>query len=153
MQIVWGKTEDAPALAQVFYDAVRLGPSPYTEAERMAWVPEVPDANAFATRLAAHQVAAAKVKGQLVGFMTLDATGYIDLVFILNAYRGQGIFRALFAVIEEKANAQALPRLSTHASLTAQPAFQAMGFSVIQHETVTRAGEELRRAEMEKHLT
>jgi hypothetical protein len=34
----------------------------------------------------------------------------------------------------------------------AEPAFRAAGFRVIQHETVTIAGQELRRSEMEKYL-
>ena len=44
------------------------------------------------------------------------------------------------------------PRLWTFASLMAQAPFQAVGFRVINFETVERAGEVLPRAEMEKVL-
>ena len=55
--------------------------------------------------------------------------------------------------LEATARAEWEPRLWTHASLMAQPAFAALGFAVIQHETVARAGQTLSRAQMEKPLT
>lgn len=143
---------DAPALAQVFYNAIRRGPSPYTDAQRAAWLPAVPDTEAFAQRLAAQSVALSERDGSPIGFMTLAADGYVDLAYILHAERGAGVFGRLFQMIEQRAHGQGNERLWTHASLLAQPAFRKHGFSIIQHETVTRSGEVLARAEMEKAL-
>ncbi|WP_300033474.1 GNAT family N-acetyltransferase [uncultured Roseobacter sp.] len=143
---------DAPALAQVFFRAVREGDSPYTEAERQAWMPHPPDPDRWAARLGALDCVLFRDGNEAVGFMTTEPGGYIDLAFILPAHRGRGVFRALYSEIEARARRAGEARLWTHASLMAQPAFQAVGFHVIQHETVERAGQHLRRAEMEKGL-
>ena len=39
-----GGIGDAAQLADVFFAAVREGPSPYTEAQRAAWLPDKPTA-------------------------------------------------------------------------------------------------------------
>ncbi len=153
MQIRKAAISDASVLADVFYRAVREGPSPYSQAQRAAWMPRPPGREAFAERLAAKQVLLGEDRGAIIGFMTLETGGYIDLAYILPAYRGRGVFRALFSEIETLARQENEARLWVHASLMAQPAFQAVGFLVMHHETVERAGQILARAQMEKHLT
>lgn len=145
--IRWARPQDADPLAQVFYAAVRKGDSPYTEAQRAAWVPALPSG---AARLMPLHIAVAEVSGRPVGFMSIEQGGYIDLAFIHPAHHGTGLFRQMYTWIEGWAAAQQEPRLWTHASLMAQPAFRAMGFLVIHHETVARNGQSLRRAKMEK---
>ena len=145
--------QDAAALSQVFFDAVRDGPSPYTQAQRMAWMPQAPAPEVFADRLRAQHVVLAEAKGTVVGFMTLAEDGYLDLAYILPSHRGSGLFGMLYRKLEAAARELGIARLHTHASLMAQPAFRKVGFLTIQNETVERAGEHLQRAEMEKHLT
>ncbi len=153
MQIRKATDADALDLAQVFFAAVREGPSPYTEAQRAAWLPHPPERDAFAVRLASKHVFLCEEIDGVIGFMTLEETGYIDLAYIRAGYRNRGVFRALFAAVEETARVHAMPRIWVHASLMAQPAFRAMGFLVMHHETVERSGQQLARALMEKHLT
>ena len=151
--IRWATPEDAALLADVFFRSVREGDSPYTQAQRIAWMPKAPETGPFAQRLAKKECVLKEVDGEPVGFMTVEPGGYVDLAFILPQYRGQGIFRALYEAIEDRARDTGERRLHTHASLMAEPAFRTVGFRVIQRETVERAGEFLRRAEMEKVLT
>ena len=153
MQIRQATEGDAAALSDVFFRAVREGPSPYSAAQRAAWVPEPPAAARFAERLARKFVVLSGDAGAVTGFMTLEAGGYIDLAFILPAARGCGTFGALYAAVEAEARVWEEARLWTHASLMAQPAFAARGFVVMHHETVERAGQSLACARMEKHLT
>ncbi len=94
----------------------------------------------------------AEVEGAVVGFMSIEPGGYIDLAFIRPEHWGRGLFRQMFDLVEAHARGAGEARLWTHASLTAQPAFRAMGFSTIHHETVARNGESLQRAKMEKTL-
>lgn len=152
MQLRWAKDQDAAALADVFFRSVRDGQSPYTQAQREAWMPMVPDIDKFRQRLADMHVVLACSDTQPVGFLAMQPDGYIDLAYILEGHRKRGLFRQLFDILEKKAASLGLARLRVHASLTAQPAFRAVCFSVIQHETVERAGQFLRRAEMEKTL-
>ena len=144
---------DADALGLVMYDAIRSGPSRYTQAQRTAWQEQAPAGASWAARLAAQQVWVAQGQGDVLGFLTLDETGYIDLAFVRAAAQGTGVFSALYAALEAAAVDDGLTRLWTHASLMAQPAFEARGFRAIAHETVDRNGEVLARAEMEKTLT
>jgi putative acetyltransferase len=64
-----------------------------------------------------------------------------------------GLFRRLFDMIEDKARSQNEPRLWTHASLMAEPAFAAVGFVVVERQLVPIGDESLERAMMEKFLT
>ena len=144
--------EDATVLAQLMFDAVREGDSPYSTAQRQAWMPHVPDSIVFADRLRTQDVAVAERHSRPVGFASLTRSGYIDLFFILAAFRGHGVFRALYRMLEDRAVDRGMRKITTHASLMAQPNFQRMGFLIIQHEVVDREGQMLKRAEMEKRL-
>lgn len=144
--IRWANPAEYDALGRVMYDAIRQGRSPYTPAQRRAWLPAPNAGPGWAARLAAQRVAVAE---GLTGFMTLDDFGQIDLAFILPGARGKGLFRALLGALEFVATT---PRLTTHASLAAIGPFAAMGFSELRRESVVRAGETLGRALMEKQL-
>jgi putative acetyltransferase len=134
------------------YDAVHHGRSHYSPAQSAAWVPEPPASPAWSAKLNLQRVAVAARTGGPVGFMTLGTGGYIDLAYIAPDFQGSGLFRQLYAMIERAARDDGISRLTVHASLMAQPAFLAVGFRVIRHETVSRAGQLLARAEMEKVL-
>lgn len=153
MELRWARETDAAVLADIFYRAIREGPSLYSEVQRRAWMDAPPDTAQFARKLEAAHVAVACEDEKPIGFMACDPSGYVDLAFILPQARGQGVFRGLYDMIERQLRNDGVAQLRTHASLTAEPAFAAMGFSVIQHETVERAGVDLPRAEMEKRLT
>ena len=144
---------EAEALGHVMWDAIHAAPSRYTPAQRTAWLPAPPGGDGWQNKLAGQDVWVAEDGQAPVGFLTLAAAGYIDLAYTRAAAQGRGVFTALYRALEHQARAQSLPRLWTHASLMAQPAFAAVGFHVIAHETVTRSGEVLARAEMEKVLT
>lgn len=145
---------DTAKLAAVFFKSIRTGESPYTEAQRAAWLPAQPTVGAFADRIAGLYVVVAEEGRDTVGFMAMrPCDGYVDLAFIVPEARGKGAFRHMLEIIEQYALDIRLQRLWTHASLMAEPAFQAQGFSVIQHEMVDCADQKLPRAEMEKHLT
>lgn len=149
----WATPADYDAFADIMFDAVRNGPSLYTDAQRAAWVPERRGGEEWAARLDGQVVAIARDETRAVGFMSLAEQGYIDFAYIRPDAQGTGLFRRLFAMIEERALSQNEPRLSVHASLMAQPAFDAVGFSVVEHEVVEIGAESFQRARMEKALS
>lgn len=146
------ETADFDALGHVMFDAIRCGPSPYSTAQRVAWIAEPPSGAAWHEKLAAQFVVAGFADKAPVGFVTLCANGYLDLAYIVPAARGAGLFQRLYAQVERHATAQGMVRIWVHASLMAQPAFTGLGFNVVQHEAVERAGQTLARAMMEKRL-
>lgn len=148
----WATPTDYDSLGDIVFDAVRNGPSKYTEAQRAAWVPERRHGEDWAARLEGQVIAIARDGNRAVGFMSLAPEGYIDFAFIRPDAQGTGLFRRLFAMIEDKARSQNAPRLWTHASLMAEPAFAAMGFTTIERQLVPIGNEHFKRAMMEKPL-
>lgn len=148
----WATSTDYDDLGDIVFDAVRNGPSKYTQSQSAAWVPVRRGGPEWAERLKGQVIAIARDATRATGFMSLAAQGYIDFAFIRPEAQGTGLFRRLFIMIEDKARSQKEPRLWTHASLMAEPAFAAVGFSVLEREVVELGDEILARAKMEKAL-
>ena len=147
-----GTPADYAALAEVMFDAVRNGRSEYTKAQREAWVPEIRSGDTWTNRLAAQDLFVAEDENQIVGFMSLTDEGYIDFAYIRPTAQGTGLFRQLYESLEQHANSISLHRLWVHASLMAQPAFSAMGFEILEEQSVEIGNQALRRFELEKSL-
>ena len=150
--LTWATPADHAALADVIFDAVRYGPSKYTEAQRVAWVPERRSGPEWDARLAAKDIAIGRDGTHITGLMSIEPGGYIDFAFIRPEAQGTGLFRALFDVVEAHARAVQEPRLWVHASLMAEPAFAAVGFAVTERQIVQIGGPDFKRALMEKTL-
>lgn len=148
----WATARDHDLLADIMFDSVRHGESRYTERQRAAWVPARRSGPEWTARLRGQEIVVAEQDGQAVGFVSLAAGGYIDFAYIRPGAQRTGLFRQLVARISERAAARGEPRLWTHASLMAQPAFERLGFRATRRETVVIGGERLDRFEMEKRL-
>ena len=139
-------------LGQLMFDAVRNGPSAYTELQRAAWVSQPRNGPDWTARLDGQVVYVAESLDQVAGFMSLAKEGYIDFAYIRPQNRGSGLFRMLYEKIETLASANHFGQLWVHASLNAQPAFAAMGFTVSRKESVRIGDQTLDRFEMQKRL-
>ncbi len=84
----WATEADFDALADVMFAAVREGESPYTEAQRQAWVPEPRRGSEWRTRLSAQDIIVAEADGRLLGFMSLAEGGGFCLYQSRSAARG-----------------------------------------------------------------
>ncbi|MEV8468624.1 GNAT family N-acetyltransferase [Fluviibacterium sp. DFM31] len=145
---------DAPALRGIFTEAVQVGArAQYSAAQRDAWSGAAqhcpPD---WGDRLGDHLTFVAEQDGDPVGFMTLGRDGHLDLAFVLPQVMGQGVADALHDRILAEAQARGLSRLTTEASLRAQPFFRRMGWRLVAHQTVEIRGQRLDNAVMEKPL-
>ena len=152
-QINWATPTDHAELADVIFDAVRNGPSKYTQAQRAAWMPERRSGPEWDARLAAKSIAIGRDAARILGLMSIENGDYIDFAFIRPEAQGTGLFRALFNMVEAHARAAGELRLWVHASLMAQPAFAAVGFSVVEHQVVQIGDQDFKRALMEKLLS
>ena len=131
-----GGTADHQRLGEIMYLAVRTGQSPYSETQRSAWVGAPRHGEDWSERLSAQVIFIAEADRAALGFMTLAGEGYLDFAYILPEARGLGVFRQLYGCVEAQARQTGEPRIWVHASLMAEPAFTAMGFNVIERETV-----------------
>ena len=145
--------DDALPTGQIYFDAVRLGTRDhYNETQRKAWAPQVPDKEDWCGRLASQTTMVAEFADTVVGFMTLNDDGYIDLAFVAPKFIGKGVAKKLYDHILAVAVAQGMGRLHTEASLLAKPFFERQGWSVVKRQSVRTRGVQLTNFVMEKHL-
>ena len=77
------RDDDAAAAARVFFDAVHHAPgNRYDAAQLRAWTAAPPDTRTWRQRLASQTCFVAERQGAVIGFMTIDRDGYIDLAFV-----------------------------------------------------------------------
>jgi putative acetyltransferase len=148
----WASAGDHAELADIMFDAVRNGESRYTEAQRAAWVPARRSGPDWTARLQKQEIILAEQEGRSVGFVSLADGGYVDFAYIRPEAQHSGLFRRLLSRIVDRAIAKGEPRLWTHASLMAEPAFERLGFSVTRREQVTIGEQSFDRCEMEMRL-
>ncbi|MBW3090236.1 GNAT family N-acetyltransferase [Bifidobacterium miconisargentati] len=74
----------------------------------------------------------------IAGFIDLDETGYIDMLFVDPSHTRQGVASTLLAEAERHAAAHGISGLSVHASITARLFFEHHGFHVegIRHPAI-----------------
>ncbi|MDJ0639405.1 MAG: GNAT family N-acetyltransferase [Paracoccaceae bacterium] len=153
MEVRTFETRDAEALGMVFHRAVREGArARYGDTQTLAWSPAPPSGKAWAARLGAADTVVAEKDGEALGFMTVDEGGYLDLAFVVPEVMGQGVADTLYAVLESRARARRVARLTTQASLLAEPFFARHGWSVTRRQEVEMRGVVLQNAWMEKPL-
>ena len=151
-QFRWASAGDDALLADIMFDAVRNGESRYTEAQRAAWVPAPRSGPDWSSRLRRQEIIVAEQEGRALGFVSLADGGYVDFAYIRPEAQHSGLFRQLLERIVERAIAGGEPRLWTHASLMAEPAFERLGFTVTRREKVTIGEQGFDRCEMEMRL-
>ena len=147
------ETADAANLTSLFRDSVRgIAARDYTARQLQAWAPDVIDERAFGQRCETRITWVAEVDGRVAGFSDLEPDGHVGMLYVHPDWQRRGVARALLEHVEKTARRIDLRRLYTEASLTARPAFEAMGFRIIVAQTVTLRGESLMNYRMEKRL-
>ena len=140
---------DADACHDVFVAAVRRGAAQfYTEAQRAAWAPSDLSDPDWADHLAAQHIWVAEADGALVGFMSVEEDGHLDLAFVRPEWMGRSVAQALHDRIVQWAQPRDLGQLRTEASHLARRFFARRGWRVIEPETVMFHGESLERFRM-----
>jgi putative acetyltransferase len=148
----WADASDYDALGEVMFDAVRNGRSRYNERQRQAWAPEPRRGHAWNDRLSEQDIIVAQTANRILGFISCTREGYIDFAYIRPEAQHTGLFRELFEHIREQASARGLSSLWVHASLMAQPAFAAVGFTITGREEVAIGEERFDRFHMTRTL-
>ncbi|MBC9928601.1 MULTISPECIES: GNAT family N-acetyltransferase [unclassified Leucobacter] len=152
---------DAAETLEVFERSVRgLAGDAYSDEQVEAWVGSRTVAVWVAARVGQRiSVASAGPHGPLVGLVALDvqdpAAGvdaHLDLMFVVPEASRQGIASALLEWAMGEALACGAARMSTFASRTAVPFFEARGFVVEAERTVWRSGVELQNFAMSRSL-
>lgn len=139
--------EDCKELARLFFNTVHtVNAKDYTKQQLNAWATGTVDLEAWNRSLTKHFTLVAMENGIITGFGDMDATGYLDRLYVHRDFQGRGIASALCDRLEASVSGS----VTTHASITARPFFEKRGYRVIKEQQVERRGVLLTNFVMEK---
>lgn len=113
----------------------------YSERELNAWAPKHFDTKKFRTALSNCLNLAAFENGRLVGFISVERSGYINRLYTHKDFQRRGIAAKLFEEAQSWAKSNGIHELSLDSSKTAEGFYLKMGFekvgiSVMHHGDV-----------------
>lgn len=139
--------EDCKELARLFFNTVHtVNAKDYTKQQLNAWATGTVDLEAWNHSLTEHFTLVAMENGIITGFGDMDATGYLDRLYVHRDFQGRGIASTLCDRLEASVSGS----VTTHASITARPFFEKRGYRVIKEQQVERRGVLLTNFVMEK---
>lgn len=125
----------------------------YTQEQIKVWVDPMRSHEDWIASFQNHEGFVAKINQEIVGFIDMDDTGYLDRLYVSASYQGYGIGKKLVNAVYQIAQQKNLKKITTYASITAKPFFEHLGFSTIQKQTVWRHNVALTNFQMIKCLT
>ncbi|CAN7579476.1 GNAT family N-acetyltransferase [Caballeronia sp. LjRoot31] len=142
---------DLDAVISVFLRSVRgVASRDYDAGQIAAWAQV--DRDVWSRRRLDRPTWVGLIDGVIAGFIDLESSGHIDMLFVDPASQRRGVASALLDAVENAARVQRLAILDTDASITARPFFERHGFQVIRSQDVALRGQWLTNFRMEKQL-
>lgn len=154
MKIRKFKSKDSAATAELFRDTVRrVNSKDYSPEQINVWAPEDLENDAWLSRLEkAHIFVMESAIGAVLGFITIELDGYIDLLYVHADHQRRGVGSRLLAHAEKQAQICGIKRFHTEASITALPFFESHGFLVSKEQKARKQGVHFINYRMEKQL-
>ncbi len=144
---------DEAALLALFRTTIRtVNRRDYTDEQVQAWAPDDIDKGHWTRRIRGINPFVCESGARIVGYADVQDSGYIDHFFVHHEAQGQGVGKALFAAIFDKAKHKGITELTSQVSITARPFFEKMGFDVVQSQVVTMNDVELTNYRMRMSL-
>lgn len=129
---------DCKTIAELFFHTVHtINARDYTRQQLAAWATASVDLEEWNETFLAHNTIVAVKDSIIVGFGDIDASGYLDRLYVHKDYQGQGIGSAICDKLEGGVEVN---RIITHASITAKPFFVHRGYEIIKEQQVIRKG-------------
>lgn len=121
---------DIEACIELFHDTVRaINSRDYSLEQVKIWAPDNIDVNNQRWRLLLDNTSfVAELNNELVGFIDMACSGYLDRLYVHKDYQGKGIATVLLHQVEKSAREKEISEISTEASITAKPFFESRGF-------------------------
>lgn len=137
----------------LFYNTVHyVNCRDYNKDQLDAWAREDTDLDEWAGKLASNYSRLVEMNGRIVGFIALDKTGYLDLLYVHKDYQDLGVASLLLEDALDYARKNKIESISSHVSITARPFFQRRGFKLVEENTVELNNIKLENFLMEKRL-
>ncbi|MEN6621929.1 MAG: GNAT family N-acetyltransferase [Smithella sp.] len=140
MRIRQFQSKDAEGTANLYLDTVkRINSRDYSTEQIRAWISNDMDIDLWRFRLQKGLTYIAdSEEGELLGFISIDHDGHIDLIYCHADHQGQGIGSKLLKYVERQLKASGITCFFTEASITARPFFEKQGFKVIKEQRVQK---------------
>lgn len=153
MRIRAAAGSDYEQLIRIFTSSVHgLTSEHYDDEQRAAWAPSAPDERAWRERLERLWTWVAEDEKEILGFISHDLSGHIDLLYVARGAARRGVATALWREVEVLLAFEGATEATTEASSVARPFFERQGFVVVDEQTVIRSGLPLRRFVMKKSI-
>ncbi len=135
MHIRNARISDVPSIIELFQQTVfKTTVRHYNERQREVWAARGNDLTRWERRIVTQHFLVAEQPNGLVGFGSITAEGYLDVLYVHHAHQGQGIATRLLTVLERWATKQKLAQLTTDSSITARPFFARRGYQVLTEQ-------------------
>lgn len=132
------ESADLVAVLTLFHETVHtVNARDYTPEQLDAWTSGRNGTAAWDQSLREHHTLVAVNGDRIVGFGDITETGYLDRLYVHKACQHQGIATLLCDHLEVHCLDCAI---TTQASITAKPFFEARGYRVIKEQQVERMG-------------
>jgi putative acetyltransferase len=146
--------EDVPGILRLIEEAIEQGCRDHYDAAQRRAVFVGYASNLFVDAVGPYETLAAELDGQLAAVAQIDvARGGLRGLFVAGAFQGQGLGRALLAIVEERARVAGCSELGGAMSLNAVPFYTQAGFgSAAGPERLLTAGVRVPIVRMKKQL-
>lgn len=135
------KEEDCKEIAKLFYDTVHtVNAKDYSEEQRKVWATGQVDIKVWNESFLNNYTLVATDGTLILGFSDIDATGYLDRLYVHKDYQGIGVATMLCEALEAHSFLYGSERITTHASITAKPFFLKRGYQIVKEQQVIREG-------------
>lgn len=149
------KAEDLGAIVALFKETVHhVNAKDYTSEQLLVWAPHHIHHNDNRWKSLLDNIAyLVEIDDVIVGFADITIEGYLDRLFVHKDYQRQGIASQLVRKLESLLLLRGVKKITTEASITAQPFFERMGYLVVKEQNKPRpSGITLTNFLMEKQL-
>jgi len=149
------RSQDASALAEIFYEAVHgIAAAHYTPAQIHAWAPALPNPASMLERASDGRLVLVAVDEQdrPSAYGDLEADGHIDHLFCRPVAARTGTVSTLYDHLEAAARERGLGRLYVEASEPALRFFLRKDFILLQRRDFALRGVPIHNFAMEKRL-
>lgn len=144
---------DAARTRDVFLRAIRITASAHYSPEQIAaWAGTDVELGVWDSALRSRNTEVVEIGGEVAGFTDVASDGYVHMMFVDPEYARRGAATMLLRWAAETASAVGADELSTHASITARPFFEAHGFVVESEQHPVVRGVEMTNFVMRKKL-
>jgi putative acetyltransferase len=132
---------DLASVVKCFTESVRVTAARHYGLEQIeVWAPLEPDLDSWRGRLSSECVLVADVQGAVAGFVRVERSGFVDLLYVHPTHGRRGIGRELLNAACSWAAANGAKRFEASVSLAARPFFEAVAFRVEREQSVEYKG-------------